>query len=126
MADGGLRISNCDLIILRQVPFLKNPQFAIRNPQFSSLSGKFRLTFVDVSINAFFRILRLKQLLLQFTLEREPGLEWNLGAGLNTAFNPADGVRCFSRRCKLLRIVVDLALKITGVRGVQNFVDKAE
>src|SRR5216683_3896233 len=68
------------------------------------LSFEYRLAFVDVRVQAFFRIFGLEQLLLQLAFERQRGFEWNLSAGLHGAFYSPDRARGFVRRRELPRI----------------------
>ena len=63
-----------------------------------------RFAFLNVGSQAFLCILRLKELLLQFALEGQRGLEGNLGAGLHAAFDAPNGARGFLRRGELPRV----------------------
>src|SRR5260370_518526 len=76
------------------------------------LSFKYRLAFVDVRVQAFFRIFGLEQLLLQLAFERQRGFEWNLSAGLHGAFYSPDRARGFVRRRELPRIIHHLLQEI--------------
>src|SRR5258707_15540013 len=92
--------SVCRCSLLR---YLKRQPEVCRTPW--SLSSKLRLALVDVRVQTFFRIFGLEQLLLQFTLERQRGFEWNLSAGLRRAFDPPDGARGLVGRGELSRVI---------------------
>src|SRR5258707_1446182 len=92
--------SVCRCSLLR---YLKRQPEVCRTPW--SLSSKLRLALVDVRVQTFFRIFGLEQLLLQFTLERQRGFEWNLSTGLHRALDSSDGTHSFVGRRELPCVV---------------------
>src|SRR4030095_13952791 len=81
---------------------------------------EFRFALVYVSIQSFFRIFRLKQLLFQLALQREGRFERNLPTSLYTALDSADRAGSLVWRCEPPCILRDLLHKIVASFRVEK------
>src|SRR2546423_9082083 len=104
---------------------MKEPATAEINHQLpqvvqTSSPFEFRFSLTDVRVQSFFRIFGLKQLLLQFALERQRRLKRYLSACLDCAFNAADGPRSFVGSSELACIVDRLSHEIRAVFCVDD------
>ena len=93
-------------------------------PSLFTLKNWFAL--VDVSVQSFFGVLRLEELLLQFAFERECGFERNLGARLHAALNSADCASRLVRQSKLRRVFCHLLSKLFRCLRVKDLIEQTQ
>src|SRR5215471_3779730 len=89
------------------------------------LSLELRHPLLLVRGDAFFRVVALKEKLLELALDCERGLDGKIPAGLDRAFDSADRLRRLVRRNELTRVVHDLFPPLLG-RRIDDLVDEAE
>src|ERR1041384_2007907 len=70
-------------------------------------SLKLRLALVHVSVKSFFRVLRLEELLLQFSFECECRLKRDLRTRLHRTLDATHGVRGFVWSGELARVIMN-------------------
>src|SRR5262249_7190217 len=81
-----------------------------------SPAAEARLALLDVSAQAFLRVVALEELLLQLALDRQRLLEGDLAAALHRALDAAHRLRGAVGRAELLRVLLDLLQELV-VRG---------
>src|SRR5258708_429820 len=84
------------------------------------------LALLDIGRETFLRVLALEQQLLQLALDRERGLERDLGARLYRALDPAHGARRLVRRAELLGVGLHLAHELRGVGRVPDLIHETQ
>ena len=70
-------------------------------------SPKLRLALVHISVQTFFSIFRLEELLLQFAFQRERRFEGELRTRLDSALDATNGVRRFVWGRELACVIID-------------------
>src|SRR5687768_16308849 len=109
----------------------RNQKLGTRNARRETLKSKLpsledRLAFVYVGVDPFFRVTRLKELLLQLTLEGESRFQRYLGPGLYATFDQTNSVRRATWRCELACVAQHLLQKALGRGRFVNGIDNAK
>src|SRR5439155_14384407 len=83
------------------------PPRARPRPLCALLAGEVRLALLDVGAQPLFGVVALEELLLELALERQGGLERDLGTRLDRALDPPDRLGGAVRRAEALGELLD-------------------